>query len=348
MPYPALPGMYFDTEQPWQNLVISIKDRNIASIAFGWTLGFAFFVLLRVFRETQRVGRINTYVIMIWMELFASIVVAFMCYLLLQQVARPSFFFLFFILMAWAIQIQLLLQIIINRICILLDSKRERRLLKWSVAGLMSLLIITTYCIWLPAKLQINHKYTRINEYWDRVEKCIYLVVDAGLNWFFIHKVKKRLVQHGGLKKYQRLVTYNTYIIWVSLAMDCLIIGMMSYPNELVYTMMHPIAYIAKLNIEMAMSHLIIKVARETGIIVNEDSTAHAESTAGAGAGAVRTAKSMQVSVQVTHTRHQDDMELSEQQGKTAWSLQKGSVPYDASIKSTIELSPDSKDRLEV
>ncbi|KAH7103667.1 hypothetical protein BKA62DRAFT_768607 [Auriculariales sp. MPI-PUGE-AT-0066] len=341
MPYPPLPGMYFETEEPWKNLPISPGDRNIASIAFGWTLGFGFFVLVRVLRESRRVGKINTYVIMIWGEVVATSVVAIVAYLYLQEVIKPTFFFFFFILFAWVFQIQLLLQIIINRICILLDSTKQRLILKWSVAALMTAICITNFCVWLPAKLQINHKYIQVNTYWDRAEKCIYLVVDAVLNWYFIHKVKTRLIKHGGLKKYRRLVAYNTNIIWVSLAMDVLIIGMMSYPNEMVYTLFHPVAYLVKLNIEMAMSHLIIKVARETGIIVHEDSTAHADSTAVRGTG------TMQVSVQVTRTQHQEDIELAEQ-SQDVWSPQKNSVPYDGSTKSTVEFSPETKDRLDV
>ncbi|KAH7103672.1 hypothetical protein BKA62DRAFT_48180 [Auriculariales sp. MPI-PUGE-AT-0066] len=342
MPYPPQPGMYFQTEYPWQNPVVSTSDRNIASIAFGWTLGFGFFVFLRVFRESRRVGRINTYVLMIWIELVASLTVAFICYLLVQEIARPTFLVLFFILFLWGFQTQMLLQIIINRVCILLDNTHHRLVMKWSVAGVWTLAIVGTYCIWLPAKLQIDHRYIELNTYWDRFEKCLYLVLDAGLNWFFIRKVKTRLVQHGGFKKYQRLVTFNTRIIWVSIATDFMIIGMMSYPNELVYTVMHPVAYLVKLNIEMAMSHLIIKVARETGIIHDEDNTRHAESTTiptrRAGSG------SMQVSVQVLRTHREDEIELAEQ-GEAVWMPQKGSAPYDTSTNSIVDLSPDSKDR---
>lgn len=105
---------------------------------------------------------------------------------------------------------------------------------------------------------------------------------------------------------------YNTQIIGVSLAMDVLIIGtppscilflliayknaaMMSLRNDFVYMQFHPVAYLVKLNIEMSMSNLIIKVARDTGeshswtcstvpsyspsgIYVQEDSTEHSKS----------------------------------------------------------------------
>ncbi|KAH7103700.1 hypothetical protein BKA62DRAFT_768635 [Auriculariales sp. MPI-PUGE-AT-0066] len=313
MPYPPLPGMYFPTEKPWVNMVINVRDRNVASIAFGFTLGFFYFVLLRVIRETRRVGRFNTYVIMIWTELAASLVLSFLCYLLVQELVRPTFFVIFFIILqmysSWAIET--LLQIIINRICILLDNRNHR----------------------------INHKYTELNVYSDRVEKCIYLILDAGLNWFFIRRVKTQLCQYGGFKKYQRLVTFNTRIIWVSIAMDLMIIGMMSYPSELVYTLMHPIQYLVKLNIEMAMSHLIIKVARETGIIHDEGSTGHAESTTIP----TRGIGSMRVSVQITRTQ-QDELELAEQ-GKAVWAPEKGSPSYNELTNSIIDLSPNSKDR---
>ena len=84
----------------------------------------------------------------------------------------------------------------------------------------------------------------------------MYLVVDAALNYYFIRTVKVRLVSHGGvrlsfpfllflglaklirctqLKKYQKLVRFNTQIVFVSLSMDVLIIAMMWLRNDFVY-----------------------------------------------------------------------------------------------------------------
>lgn len=72
-------------------------------------------------------------------------------------------------------------------------------------------------------------------------QKCIYLIVDAYLNFYFIRTVKTRLVAHGvrcfvvftfsllillkKLTKYQKLVRYNIQIMIVSLSMDVLLIG---------------------------------------------------------------------------------------------------------------------------
>ncbi|KAK4700708.1 hypothetical protein P7C70_g5535, partial [Phenoliferia sp. Uapishka_3] len=50
-------------------------------------------------------------------------------------------------------------------------------------------------------------------------------------------------------------------MIFISIAMDVLIIGMMSYSNSFVYMMFHPVGYLVKLNIELAMSSLIVDIA---------------------------------------------------------------------------------------
>ena len=91
----------------------------------------------------------------------------------------------------------------------------------------------SVYCIWIPARMQISEHYIHINIYWDRIEKCIYLVVDAALNFYFIRIVKKQLLGMG-LNKYKGLVTFNVWIIGFSLGMDVLIISMMSLHNTFV------------------------------------------------------------------------------------------------------------------
>lgn len=77
-------------------------------------------------------------------------------------------------------------------------------------------------------------RYIHINNIWDRIEKCLYLVIDAFLNWYFIKIVKENLVANG-LQKYNRLVRFNQRIIIVSLLMDVMIIGAMSIPNGFLY-----------------------------------------------------------------------------------------------------------------
>jgi hypothetical protein len=97
----------------------------------------------------------------------------------------------------WALQVQFLLQIIINRVSLLLTDSRKAMRLKIGVAVLITAVNISVYCIWVPARLQISKRYEYINDRWDRCEKVIYLCVDGTLNWYFIHIVKKKLVDQG-------------------------------------------------------------------------------------------------------------------------------------------------------
>lgn len=59
-----------------------------------------------------------------------------------------------------------------------------------------------------------------INLYWDRVSKVLILLVDAGLNWFFIRTVKTRLLDQNGLEKYKPLVSFNGMLMVISILMD--------------------------------------------------------------------------------------------------------------------------------
>lgn len=92
---------------------------------------------------------------------------------------------------------------------------------------------ISVFNIWIPARLQISHQYHVINEYWDRIEKFLYLIVDASLNWYFLKTVKANLISDG-LTKYNRLVRFNQRIVVISLLMDVMIIAAMSIPNSFV------------------------------------------------------------------------------------------------------------------
>ncbi|KAH8594755.1 hypothetical protein B0O99DRAFT_687533 [Bisporella sp. PMI_857] len=244
-------------------------DLIIASIAWGWTLGFGFLTTWTALKQTTQIygrygaSKINSpYVWMIWAEIAVCLAFGIICYLHLLGQLPPSFAFYFSILTLWALQVQFLLQIIINRVSLLMPDKRKSLRLKVGVAVIITAINISVYCIWIPARLQISHSYEYINNIWDRCEKVIYLIVDAFLNWYFIHTVQKRLVARG-LKKYEPLVRFNVWIIGFSLAMDVLIIGTMSLKNSFVYMQFHPLAYIVKLNIEMSLAELIARVNRD-------------------------------------------------------------------------------------
>lgn len=131
----------------------------------------------------------------------------------------------------------------------------------------------------------ICHRFVDINKYWDRISKCLICLVDAGLNWYFLRVVKQRLVEQYGLMKYAPLVDFNTRLMVLSvlldvrlesfwlryglditnmdlLSMQILLIGLMSLPNQESFILFHPVVYMSKLNIEISMAGLIVKLAR--------------------------------------------------------------------------------------
>lgn len=311
----------FKTEKPIELPPLLDGDMRLATLAFGFTIGFGYFVVWHAIRQTQKTRRWSAYVIMCWLEILVCTVFAIICWLYLCEIIGYSFWFYFWILTMWAFQVQFLLQIIVNRICILLPTPSRKFWLKFIIGAWITAINISVYCIWVPAKLQISKKYHDINVYWDRTEKVLYLITDAILNYMFISIIKKRLVAMG-LKKYDKLVKFNERIIMVSLSMDVLIIVMMSYRNDFVYMQFHPVAYMVKLEIEMCMSRLMVKVATGTGVNVYEgpDHTSSQTNSNSRDQGRRATynnqgrSMNIQVATQVvTHTDHEiEDQEAHE------------------------------------
>ncbi|KAF4981962.1 hypothetical protein FZEAL_2308 [Fusarium zealandicum] len=243
----------------------SNTDMNIASIAWGFSLGVCIFTGAKGTKQTvkswKRGTRTNIYLVLLWTEWFSSAVMSAVTWCYLRQYIAPGFPIFFVIVFLWAVQIQTLLQIIINRISILMMVRQNAWKLKLSVFLILLVINISVFCVWIPARLQINNTWIRVNGVWDRVEKAIFLLVDAGLNFYFIHLVRSRLIANG-LTKYNRLFRFNLGMIAVSITMDVLLIAMMSLPNDIVYLQFHPLAYLVKLHIEMNMAELITKVVK--------------------------------------------------------------------------------------
>ncbi|KAI1084232.1 hypothetical protein F5B20DRAFT_593349 [Whalleya microplaca] len=214
---------------------------------------------------------------MVWGEIVANLCILILGYLWLGGAlgAKPTIPLLFFILLFWVFEIQLLMQIIINRISVIAERQKTIRKLKYGTAAVITAINIAVFCIFIPAHLDppVSQLYVDINKYWDRTSKCLICVVDAGLNWYFSRTVKKRLVQQHGLVKYAPLASFNDKLMVVSILMDVMLICLMSLPNPVVFVQFHPVTYMVKLNIEMSMATLITKVAREAGL--GDEETAH-------------------------------------------------------------------------
>lgn len=125
------------------------------------------------------------------------------------------------------------MQIIINRVAILSVDPTTVSRLKWGTFGIIVAINIAVTCIWVPASLQLSSTFIAINNVFDRVQKSLLCIIDAGLNYYFIHLVRSRLIANG-LTKYTRLFKFNLVMIGVSISLDVLIVAMMSLPNKLV------------------------------------------------------------------------------------------------------------------
>ncbi|KAH9882219.1 hypothetical protein J1614_001391 [Plenodomus biglobosus] len=282
--------------QPWGPFIsptyelepITKSDVVIASIVWGLTcINILLAVYLGIHQtKGSRSPLRSVYVWMIWLELLVSFLMGLECFLHIMKLIRPSFAFYFTILFFWCIQVQLLLQIIINRIRVIVPDRKRSRDIMIATAIFVTVINISVFNIWIPARLQTSHKYHVINEYWDRIEKALYLIVDAALNWYFLKTVKNNLINNG-LTKYNKLVRFNQKIVLISLLMDVMIIAAMSIPNSFVYIQFHPLAYLVKLNIEMTMANLIKRIAistsRKTGKVSIADEFKSSSNLSGTG-----------------------------------------------------------------
>ncbi|KAK1965887.1 hypothetical protein LY78DRAFT_703376 [Colletotrichum sublineola] len=222
---------------PWFDASTPTNDeQNIASMFWGLTLGVGLWSGVKGYRQSiaswKRTHRVNAYIWLIWTEWMASMLIGIVSWCYLTSLIKPSFEYFFLLLILWSMQVQCLMQIIINRIAILMPIPSHATRLKWAVFAVLLAVNISVFCIWIPARLQISKTYIHINEIWDRIEKGIFLLVDAGLNLTFIYLVKSRLIA-GGLTKYTVLFNFNLAMIAVSMCLDIILIGLMSLPNTL-------------------------------------------------------------------------------------------------------------------
>ncbi|KAI0117444.1 hypothetical protein F4814DRAFT_287381 [Daldinia grandis] len=258
----------------------SKSDIQVASLAAGFSMGFGILTVWEAIKQTRRNRNPlrSTYIYMLWGEIVANLVLLVVGYLWIDGHFgdNPTVPLLFFILLSWVFEIQLLMQIIINRIAVIAERQDTIQKLKYGTAIVITSINVAVFCIFIPAHVvpPVSQLYVDINKYWDRISKCLILIVDAALNYYFSRTVKKRLVEQHGLVKYAPLAKFNDKLMVVSILMDVMLICLMSHPNPIVFVQFHPVAYMVKLNIEMSMATLITNVAREAGL-GDEDTNEH-------------------------------------------------------------------------
>ncbi|KAK8097138.1 hypothetical protein PG999_013082 [Apiospora kogelbergensis] len=251
---------------PWfRSGIPQAPDMELCSIIWGASLCCAVFTATKASRQTwtvcRRRRRLSAYVAMIWAEWLSSVTISIVCWFFLKGMIQPSFWLFFAILCLWTIQMQCILQIILNRISLLVVDRRRARQLQLGTFVAITLINISVFCIWIPAQLQISNRYTHLNDIWDRTEKAIFATIDAGLNTYFLWVVRTKLIANG-LTKYWALFRYNIAMVCISVSLDLVLIGSMSLPSGLIYIQFHPLTYLIKLHIELNLAELIAKVVQ--------------------------------------------------------------------------------------
>ncbi|RBA09748.1 hypothetical protein FPRO05_05684 [Fusarium proliferatum] len=245
-------------------------DMNTASIFWGFSLGVAVFSVAKASEQSwgawKRRRRVTSYVAMIWAVWFSSMVLGYLAWGFQRQYIDPSFGFYFSVAFFWALQVQFLLQIILNRLGLLMVVPGRAARLKWIVFALILVVNISVFILWTPAHLQINDQWIWLSNIWDRCEKIIFALVDGALNAYFIYLVRSRLIENG-FAKYIPLCRMNLFLIIVSLSLDVVLVGLVSLPSSLVCLSSHSVCYVLKLQIEMKMAELVTKIVRSSGAI---------------------------------------------------------------------------------
>ncbi|KAI5456073.1 hypothetical protein BGZ63DRAFT_436110 [Mariannaea sp. PMI_226] len=240
---------------------------DLASIYFGLFLGIFVFTLAKSLEQTRSIWRrtrslANIYLYMIWFEAWVNFIFAIITFLFLNKIIPPSLEFFLATVGLWSIQTQLLPQIIANRVSLIMINKRGAKRLKWSLVCIIGIINIAVCYIWVTAQMPSATPFQiAVNHVFERAEKCFFLIVDLGLNIYFLYLVRFRLIADG-LSKYWRLFNFNVAMVVISTSMDAMLLGFLSLPNPYLYVQFAPVAYIVKLYIELMMAVLISKVVK--------------------------------------------------------------------------------------
>ncbi|KAH7014509.1 uncharacterized protein B0I36DRAFT_369460 [Microdochium trichocladiopsis] len=259
---------------PWyQSETPNRSELNDASLVLGATIPLAVFTFVKNGMQTQSIYErrksFTPFVIMCWAEWAAAVALAAVSYLFLTGIVPPSFWTFFTMSTSHLtptprlqIQMQCILQIIINRVALIVANPTQVRRIRLVVFAIASAINISGYPIWIPARLQLTPHWAVINFWWDRSEKVLYALVDIALNGYFMYHVRTKLIQMG-LTKYKKLLYANIAMACVSVGTDILVLGAMSLRSQVIYAQFHPLQFLVKLLIELFMADLIAKIVRE-------------------------------------------------------------------------------------
>ena len=126
-----------------------------------------------------------------------------------------------------------MLQVLANRVSFLIIRRKIIRFLKLTVLAITGVIVLTVGCTWIPATLQLSPGIVTFSHDWDRATKAVFAATDLGLNVTFLMLVHQELIS-AGLTKYWPLFRANCGMVFVSISMDVIFIGLESMPSDYV------------------------------------------------------------------------------------------------------------------
>ena len=213
---------------------------DLATLFFGIFIPIFVITVAKAAKQTQSIFRKtgtlrNTYLYLIWGEALANVIFAVSTFLFIQGVIKPALWYYIFAVTLWGFQVQLLPQIIANRVALIMTNRSKAKMLKIGLAVPITMIIIAVYYIWVTAHLETaTPEQIRLNFIFEKVEKSFFLIIDLALNVYFLYLVKSRLIS-AGLNKYWRLFNVNVGMVCISTGLDALLLGFLSLENTFMF-----------------------------------------------------------------------------------------------------------------
>ena len=136
------------------------------------------------------------------------------------------------IVLLWTVQVQLLPQIIANRVALIMVNKRKASYLKIGLVLCITPICAAVCYIWTSSHLPgATALQVRTNLIFEKCEKSFFLIIDLALNLYFLYLVRFNLIA-AGLNKYWRLFNWNVGMVIISTALDALLLGFLSLSNQ--------------------------------------------------------------------------------------------------------------------
>ncbi|OAR01135.1 hypothetical protein LLEC1_06340, partial [Akanthomyces lecanii] len=133
---------------------------ELPSLFFGAFVGVFAFTLLEVCRQTRRIvrrGRAwrwqNGYLYMIWTETLVNLVFAVVTILHLDGPVGGTLALYVGTVALWALQTQMLSQVIANRVSLIMVSRKRAAWLRWALFALILGVNVGVFVVWIPAHL---------------------------------------------------------------------------------------------------------------------------------------------------------------------------------------------------